>query len=65
MPTRILWGRKDAFLLPSLATASQGKCSGAKIVWFDGATHWLHLEEPDLVSSVLIEFFTGASRDAK
>ena len=58
VPTRILWGRKDAFLLPSLATVSQRKCTRAEIVWFEGATHWLHLEEPDAVNSALIEFFS-------
>lgn len=58
VPTRILWGKKDAFLLPSLATASERKCTRAEIVWFEGATHWLHLEEPDAVNSALIEFFS-------
>jgi epoxide hydrolase 4 len=61
VPTRILWGKKDAFLLPSLASASQRRCTRSEVVWFEGATHWLHLEEPDAVNSALIEFFTHRS----
>lgn len=60
VPTRILWGRKDAFLLPSLATVSQRKCTRSEVVWFDDATHWLHLEKPGLVNSELINFFGSA-----
>jgi pimeloyl-ACP methyl ester carboxylesterase len=59
VPTRILWGKKDAFLLPGLAKASLRKCDRAEVLWFDRATHWLHLEEPDAVNSALIEFFSG------
>jgi len=61
VPTRILWGRRDAFLLPSLATASDRKCARSEIVWFDRATHWLHLEEPELINSALINFFAELS----
>jgi pimeloyl-ACP methyl ester carboxylesterase len=59
VPTRILWGKKDAFLLSSLATVSHRKCACAEVIWFDRASHWLHLEEPDAVNSALIEFFSG------
>ncbi len=58
VPTRILWGRNDAFLLPSLATASHLQCESAEVVWFDRATHWLHLEEPEGVNAALLEFFS-------
>jgi pimeloyl-ACP methyl ester carboxylesterase len=58
VPTRILWGKNDVFLLSSLATVSQRRCARAEVVWFDRATHWLHLEEPDAVNAVLIEFLS-------
>jgi pimeloyl-ACP methyl ester carboxylesterase len=61
VPTRILWGRQDAFLLPSLAPASQRKCTSSEVLWFEQATHWLHLEEPNAVNSALIEFFSQRS----
>ncbi|MFL6416610.1 MAG: alpha/beta fold hydrolase [Bryobacteraceae bacterium] len=58
VPTRILWGRKDAFLHPSLATVSRRMCAFAEVVWFDEATHWVHLEETDAINSSLIQFFS-------
>ena len=62
VPTRILWGKKDAFLHPSLASASDGKCTRSEVIWFEGATHWLHLEEADAVNSALVEFFSGLEK---
>lgn len=61
VPTRILWGQKDVFLHSSLATASQRRCRRSEVIWFDRATHWLHLEEPDAVNSALINFFSAPS----
>ena len=58
VPTRILWGRKDAFLHSSLAGVSHRQCTRAELIWFDQATHWLHLEEPEAVNSALIGFFS-------
>jgi epoxide hydrolase 4 len=59
VPTRILWGRKDAFLHPALATVSQRQCECSELVWFDDATHWVHLEQPELVNTNLIKFFSA------
>lgn len=61
VPTRILWGRKDVFLHSSLATVSDRQCTRSEVIWFDGATHWLHLEEPEAVNSALISFFSPSS----
>ncbi len=57
VPTRILWGRRDAFLEPSMAEASARWCDGAEIVDFPDATHWLQHEEPDRVNRLLSEWF--------
>ena len=62
VPTRILWGKKDAFLHPSLASMSERKCTRSEVIWFEGATHWLHLEEADAVNSALVEFFSGPEK---
>ncbi len=56
MPTLILWGKLDAFLLPSLAPASVSYCRNARIVWFDSATHWVHHEEPEAVNTAILDF---------
>ena len=57
VPTRILWGERDAFLLPEMARESLPYCTNAELFAFANATHWLQHEEPARVSELLIEFF--------
>jgi epoxide hydrolase 4 len=57
VPTRILWGQRDMFLLPEMAQESVGFCDSAELTYFPEATHWLQHEEPDAVNAALIEFF--------
>jgi pimeloyl-ACP methyl ester carboxylesterase len=57
VPTRILWGQRDCFLLPEMADDSLRYCTDAKLIPFPDASHWLQHEEPARVSELLIEFF--------
>ena len=57
VPTRILWGQRDAFLLSDMARDSLRYCTNAELVTFRNATHWLQHEEPDKVSQILVDFF--------
>jgi len=57
VPTRILWGERDAFLLAEMAHESLRYCTSAELFTFAGATHWLQHEEPARVSQLLIDFF--------
>jgi epoxide hydrolase 4 len=57
VPTRILWGERDAFLLAEMAHASLRYCDSAELYTFANATHWLQHEEPARVSELLIDFF--------
>ena len=57
VPTRILWGERDAFLLPEMARESLRYCTDAELFTFADATHWLQHEEPARVSELLIDFF--------
>jgi pimeloyl-ACP methyl ester carboxylesterase len=57
VPTRILWGERDAFLLPKMARESLLYCTDAELFTFADASHWLQHEEPARVSELLIEFF--------
>ena len=59
VPTRILWGERDAFLLPEMARESLRYCANANLFTFANATHWLQHEEPARVSELLIDFFRG------
>jgi len=57
VPTRILWGERDAFLLAEMAQESLRYCTKAELFTFANATHWLQHEEPARVSELLIDFF--------
>ncbi len=57
VPTRILWGERDDFLLTEMAHESLRYCASAELFTFASATHWLQHEEPARVSELLIDFF--------
>jgi len=57
VPTRILWGQRDRFLLFEMAEASLRYCTNAELIAFPDASHWLQHEEAARVSELLIEFF--------
>jgi epoxide hydrolase 4 len=57
VPTHILWGMRDAFLLSEMAQASLRYCTDAQLTQFPEASHWLQHEEPARVSELLIDFF--------
>lgn len=57
VPTRILWGERDRFLLLEMARESLRYCTNAELFTFAKATHWLQHEEPEEVSQLLVEFF--------
>ena len=57
VPTRILWGVRDAFLMQEMAQDSLRYCADAELFTLADATHWLQHEQPARVSELLIEFF--------
>ena len=57
VPTRILWGQRDAFLLSEMAHDSLRFCDSAELYTFANASHWLQHEEPVRVPELLIDFF--------
>ena len=61
VPTRILWGERDAFLLAEMAQQSLRYCAKGELFTFAEATHWLLHEEPARVSELLIDFFRSES----
>jgi epoxide hydrolase 4 len=60
-PVLIIWGKKDAFLVPNLASASLNKCKQGHLVFFNDATHWVHLEKSEEVNRSIEVFFREAS----
>jgi pimeloyl-ACP methyl ester carboxylesterase len=58
-PTLILWGEKDSALEPHVARKALGCCDEGTLTFVSGATHWLHHEESERVSTELIAFLAG------
>ena len=52
----VIWGAADRFLSLALARASAELCDDARLEILDGATHWLHLEQPERVNRLLLGF---------
>lgn len=57
VPTRILWGERDRFLMTEMAHESLRYCANGELFTFAEASHWLQHEQPDKVSQHLIQFF--------
>ena len=57
VPTRILWGARDRFLLSAMAEGSLKYCNDGELFEFPDAGHWVHHEEAERVNELLIEFF--------
>jgi pimeloyl-ACP methyl ester carboxylesterase len=55
-PTLVLWGALDAALDRENASAAAALCDQAEVRYFEEATHWVHLEEPERVTDALLGF---------
>ena len=56
IPTLILWGTQDKFLLPQMAGKSNMLCAKGKLIYIDDATHWLHHEKAAKVNQLILNF---------
>jgi epoxide hydrolase 4 len=56
VPTLIIWGAQDRFLMAEMAQASAAMCRDGRLVLVEEATHWIHHEEPALVNSLIDRF---------
>jgi pimeloyl-ACP methyl ester carboxylesterase len=57
VPTRILWGERDRFLMTEMAHESLRYCANGELFTFADASHWIQHEEPEKVCEMLIKFF--------
>ena len=58
VPTLLLWGTGDEFLGREMAQPSIDLCDDGRLEFYEGATHWLHHEEPEWVNERLIGFLS-------
>jgi pimeloyl-ACP methyl ester carboxylesterase len=57
VPTKILWGTGDSYLVPLNATVSATYCRHVDLVNLEGISHWVQHEVPETVNRQLIEWF--------
>ncbi len=55
-PTLVIWGANDAFAGQAVAEESVAICRDGRLAVVDGATHWVHREEPETVNRLLLDF---------
>lgn len=65
IPTLILWGKKDPYLVSEMAQDSLKYCDDGKLIYFDEATHWIQHDEPDRVNQLMLEFFKNGERTSE
>ena len=56
VPALLIWGARDRFLGRGLAGASLALCDRGRVKFLEDATHWLHHEDPEQVSRLVLEF---------
>ena len=63
VPTLIVWGSRDRMIPPSHALSVQRALPDCRVVMFEGAGHFPHLDDPDRFARVLRAFIaTGTTR---
>jgi pimeloyl-ACP methyl ester carboxylesterase len=55
-PTLIVWGAADGVIAPSYADDFARRIAGARVARVDAAGHLPHLEQPDAVARLVLEF---------
>ena len=55
-PTLVLWGERDSYLEHHVAESGAALCDDGRLVIVEGATHWLHLDEPGRVTDEVARF---------
>lgn len=55
-PLRLIWGDRDRFLGWGLMEASMARCDRGSFRVIEAGTHWLHLEQLDLVTDEIVRF---------
>jgi epoxide hydrolase 4 len=56
VPTLLLWGAHDQFLVSSMARQSIALCDQGELVWFENGSHWLHHEDVKAVRERISAF---------
>lgn len=56
IPTLVVWGTRDRMIPARHATTAHAAIPGSRVVLFEGAGHFPHLDEPERFAGVLADF---------
>jgi epoxide hydrolase 4 len=56
VPVLMIWGVRDAYLVPELAEASAKFCTNASVASIDDASHWVQYDAREQVNELLLAF---------
>jgi pimeloyl-ACP methyl ester carboxylesterase len=56
VPMLVVWGTRDPIVPISHADTVRARVPGARVVVFEGAGHWPHLDDPDRFVTTLLDF---------
>jgi pimeloyl-ACP methyl ester carboxylesterase len=62
-PTLVIWGQRDRYLGPELAEPDHDDVPDLRVERLHDASHWVHHDEHERVTQLLIDFFTPARPD--
>ncbi len=58
-PTLILWAGDDSFLERHVAEAGLALCDDGRLEIVEGASHWLHIEQPERINPRILTFLAS------
>jgi pimeloyl-ACP methyl ester carboxylesterase len=58
VPTLLIWGERDRYMVPEMAAASERWATNVRVERFPDATHWIQHDEPERVNALLAEFLS-------
>lgn len=58
-PTLIVWGKADAVIPVSYSRSFNREIPGSRLIVLEGAGHLPHVEQPDEMNGILIDFLKG------
>jgi pimeloyl-ACP methyl ester carboxylesterase len=59
VPTLVIWGKQDPYLMWQMAPASLAMCENGRLEYLEDATHWVHQDRPEKVNQLLLDHFTA------
>ena len=59
--TLVLWADQDRFLEQHVAEASLALCDDGRLQIIEGASHWMHLEQPERINAEILRFLEPAA----